>query len=244
MAYIKKSRFSRRKSIPRRKAAPKTKSIVKLIKNTIMRTAESKEDRSGLVLAPLLHNLPQIITTNLLSTPTAANSLLPYRNPREGDQIQCTGISFRFLFMTYADRPNVTFKVWVIKAPPYSPVSGVSPYTYDGWFINRTGQWVLDEINNTQVSVVKSMTFKPPVADSSQESGASLHETSYARKMYVPWKKVVTYQEQGIAGSGLTNESKGYSLQFMAAAYDTFGTLITDYVGKMLIQHSLHFKDF
>jgi len=224
-----------------RKAAPR-KSMVALIKKTVMRIAETKEQREGLSVVPLLHNTPAVISTNLLRTISVPPASVNFTNPREGDSVQVQGISIRMLFMTYSDRPNVTFKVWVLKTPAYSPVSGVSPYTYAGWFIDRTNQWVLDEINTTQVTVVKSMTFKPPVSDTSQEVGATLHETSYARKMWIPWNKTVTYQEQGPTVS--PNEPKGYSLQLLVAAYDTYGTLITDFAGKMLIQHSLHFKDF
>jgi len=242
MAYTMKKRAPRRKVASRRKAAPKTKSLVKLIKKTIMKTAETKEYRHGIQIVPLLHNIPAVISTNLLRCQLAPAVAVNFVDPRIGDSIQCQGISLRFFFMTYSDRPNVTFRIWVIKAPPYSAVSGVSPYTYDGWFVNRTGQWVLDTINNTQVTVVKSMTFKPPVSDTSQEVGATLHETSFARTMWVPWNKTVAYQEQGILT--VTDQSKNYSLQLLCAAYDTYGTLITDFAGKMLVQHSMHFKDF
>jgi len=223
-----------------RKAVPR-KGMVALIKKTVMRIAETKEHRTGLSVVPLLHNTPAVVSTNLLLVPTSVTNPA-VSQPREGDALQCQYLSFRFLFMTYSDRPNVTFRVWVLKTPPYSPVNGVSPYTYDGWFINRTGQFIMDDINNTQVTVVKTMTFKPPVSDTSQESGSSLHETSYARKMVVPWKKTITYQEQGTATQ--SSDPKGYTLQLLVAAYDTYGTLITDFAGKMLVQHSLHFKDF
>jgi len=239
-----KMRKARKSVVRRRKArAPaKKSSMVALIKKTIMKTAETKEYRHGIQIVPLLHNTPAVISTNLLRCQVAPAVAVNLVDPRIGDSIQCQGISLRFLFMTYSDRPNVTFRIWVIKAPPYSAVSGVSPYTYDGWFVNRTGQWVLDTINNTQVTVVKSMTFKPPISDTSQEVGASLHETSFARTMWVPWNKTVAYQEQSTAT--VTDQSKNYSLQLLCAAYDTYGTLITDFAGKMLVQHSMHFKDF
>jgi len=235
------SKRSPRTPRQRRPRPSSTKATVALIKKTIMKVAETKEHRTGLSVVPLLHNIPTVVSTNLLLVPTSVSNPA-VSQPREGDAIQCRYLSFRFLFMTYSDRPNVTFRVWVLKTPPYSPVNGVSPYTYDGWFINRTGQWVMDDINNTQVTVVKTMTFKPPVSDTSLESGASLHETSYARKMIVPWNKNITYQEQGIATQ--SSDPKGYTLQLLVAAYDTYGTLITDFAGKMLVQHSLHFKDF
>jgi len=236
------SKRSPRTPRQRRPRPVATKATVALIKKTVMKIAETKEYRGSLSIVPLLHNTPTIISTNLLRCQIAPVGSVNFIDPRVGDSIQCQGISFRFLFMTYSDRPNVTFKVWVIKAPAYSPVSGVSPYTYAGWFIDRTNQWVLDTINNTQVTVVKSMTFKPPVSDTSQEADATLHETSFARTMWVPWKKTVVYQEQGASPS--LEQPKNYSLQLMCAAYDTYGTLITDFAGKMLIQHSMHFKDF
>jgi len=218
--------------------------LVSLIKKTVMKTAETKEHRTAMSVVTLLHNTPQVISANLLRTSIVPSAVPGFQDVRVGDSIQCSGISLRFLFMTYADRPNVTFKVWVLKTPAYSPINGISPYTYQGWFIDRTNQWVLDEINNTQVQVVKSMTFKPPVSDTSQEADAALHETSYARKMWVPWNKTVIYQEQGGGAAPLSVDPKNYSLQLLVAAYDTYGTLITDFVGKMLMQHSLHFKDF
>jgi len=237
------SRISKRKTTVRKSTRkPATKNMVALIKKTVMRSAETKEHAHAIIIAPLFHNTPAIVANNLLRTQLSVVASPNYVDPRIGDSIQSVGITIKMLFMTYSDRPNVTFKVWIVKAPPYSPINGVSPYTYDGWFKNRTGQWILDDINHTQIQVIKSMTFKPPVSDTSQEPLASLHETSYARKIYVPWNKTVLFQEQGAANPAV--DTKNYSLQLMCAAYDTYGTLLTDLAGKMLIQHTLRFKDF
>jgi len=232
---------------PRKRVARKAssrKATVALIKKTIMRVAETKKDQRPLTVVTLLHNTPTIIGTNVLHCQGAATTAPGLVDTRVGDSIQAVGISFRFLFMTYSDRPNVTFKVWVIKTPAYDTSRGVFPYTYNTWFDARTSQWIMDEINKENVTVIKQLMFKPPVSDTSQEVGASLHETSFARKMYVPLNKTIVYQDSGVSSAASINEPKQYAYQLMAAAYDTYGTLITDFAGKMLVQHTLHFKDF
>jgi len=225
-----------------RKAAPR-KAMVALIKKTVMKVAETKKTQSALVPVTILHNVPQIISTNL--TAVSATTATPgFNDVRIGDSVQAIGIQFRFLFMTYSDRPNVTFKVWVIRTPAYDGSRGVYPYTYATWFDARTSQWVMDDINKENITVVKQMTFKPPVSDTSQESGSALHETSYVRKMYLPLNRTLTYQDEGVSTSPPTSHTKQFAYQLLVAAYDTYSTLITDFAGKMLIQHSFHYKDF
>lgn len=243
---IRKRGPARRKAAASRKigmSKPATRALVSLIKKTVMKQAETKRAQASLVIAPMYHNTPYVPATNLLFCP-ATTTIPGLMDTREGDEIQAIGISFRFLFMTYADRPNVTFKIWVIKTPAYDASRGVFPYTYNTWFDARTSQFVLDEINKENISVVKQMTFKPPVSDTSQESGAALHETSFARKMYVKLNRKIKYQDAGVSANPPESNPKDYTYQLLVAAYDTYTTLPTDLAGKMLFQHTLHFKDF
>jgi len=238
-----KSKRSPRTPRQRRPRPLATKATVALIKKTIMKTAETKQYMTPVNVVTLLHNTPLIVSTNLTITTTTPSTNQSFVDPRIGDSVQAQGIKFKLLFMTYGDRPNVTFRLWVIKTPAYSPVNGIYPYTYSTWFESRTNQWVLDDINKQNVSVVKQMTFKPPVADSSQESGATLKETSYVRSMYVPLNRVIKYQDEGASTLPTGTHSKGSAYQLLVAAYDTYGTLVTDLAGKLLIQHTFLFKD-
>jgi len=221
----------------------RTKATVALIKKTVMKVAETKQYMTPMNVVTLFHNQPTMISTNLTVTQTTPTTNQSYADPRIGDSVQALGIKFKFLFMTYSDRPNVTFRVWVIKTPAYSPVTGIYPYTYATWFESRTAQWVLDDINRQNVSVVKQLTFKPPVSDTSQEANAALHETSYVRSMYVPLNKTIKYQDEGASTLPTGTHSKGSAYQLLVAAYDTYGTLVTDLAGKLLIQHTFLFKD-
>lgn len=228
----KKPMYGKGKKPYARRPAYTGKSLVSLIKKVSLRTQETKHViRSILNNSPIFHNSFNRIAANLCYseqgiTDSGTNVLC-----RIGDTVTPVGVKLFVQLTQPSDRPNVTFKLVVVKFwggvnPPVTiPQIGIS------------GCVMLDPLDTEKCSVVKSWDFK---AGDNYYNGTAASSKQMG-KFFTLWlplpKKPFVY-----AGDNSTL-GKTYQLSLGIAAFDVQTTLPTDVIGYVSIQSQFYFKD-
>lgn len=238
--------------MPPRKAPSSTKSrgrpksvkydsnLNKYVKRLIHGNMETKEAWHT-VLSPvqLYHNATDRLISNIFAcsqgtsdTPGGtAGTTLPTNLVRIGDEISPVSSTLYLQFRQPVDRPNVTYKVFVLKfsggvLPPTSvPFKEVS--------LNN----ILNPVDEERCSIVKIKSFKYGPTYWTGTSGGS-KEVSFFRTMRI---KVPRGKYTYLADN--SGQGKKFNIAVYVVAYDTMGTLISDNIGTCQFTHVLQFKD-
>ena len=224
-----KRKFRRNKKTPRRKSYSSTASAKRLrtiIKRTVLKVAEPKERTTLIDKIEMYHN---VFTTVHLNTAGNMPSQGTQEVQRVGDQINTSGFMIRALFGQKTDRPNVTFRWFIVKVPKGST------YTYANWFRNITSNVMLDNINTDFCKVLKQGTMRPNEAGLGATGG---DEYTFVRKYFVPYKKLLKF---GPADGSQTHNDE--DIYLLIAPYDAFGSLVSDNVAYMQAAFTLYYKD-
>jgi len=232
MAY--KRKFSRKSSKGLRSKGRKTNvrraqsSFSKRVKRVMFKTCESKSKGTNHQKAELYHNQPASImhlNDQTISVPSQGVG----DNMRVGDQINISGYKIRMLIGQKADRPNVTFKYWVLAAP-----RGAT-YSYGAFFRNVTGNALLDQINTDFVKILKSGIWKPH--DGYMDNASD--EYTFTKQFWVPRKKLLKFGPTD--GSNFHNDT--VDIYTVMVAYDAFGTLPTDNIAYVASFSDVFYRD-
>lgn len=229
MAYSRKfakRRYGRKGAYPRkRKSSYSTKRIAKIAKRVVMKTAEPKHVSYTFGKAELYHNtfyMGKINDAVCMPDPGTQD------NNRIGDQINISGFKLRIMLGQKADRPNVTFKIYVVRVPKGSS------YNYSQWFENMTNNVLLDSPNTDFIKVLHSSTWKPH--DGSMDNATD--EYVYSRTLWIPYKHKLKF---GPANGAETHNDN--DIYFMYAPFDAYGTLITDNIAYIEYVSTMHYRD-
>nr|QXP07617.1 MAG: putative capsid protein [Arizlama virus] len=229
MAYKRKFSRGRKRSFRSSRGKGTTmarKRLVRTIKAVTRKTCEPKEKTFEYAKTEVYHNSPNSI---LVNNPTVMPAQGVGDNQRVGDQINCTGYKFRVLFGQKADRPNVTWRWWFIKVPKGSP------YTYTTWFNAITNNVLLDDMNADFVKVLKSGQMRPNEAGLSNAGG---DEYTFVKKFWFSYRHLLKF---GPNNAAVTHNDD--DLYFMFAAYDAYGSLLTDNIAYIQAGISLYYRD-
>lgn len=235
MAYVRKSKkVSKPKVVTKARTA--TRAFAKKVKQVIYRTAETKE--SILTNEPgtqLYHNITNRIAGNLLiayqGVGDVQSATLTGNQSRIGDEVQPISLEMFFQFRQPADRPNVTFKVFVLKFKGSSTLPTFVP------FKQITNNVVLDPVDTEKCSVMMERTYKLPDNYWAGTTGTS-KEANFFRKAYLKLPKT-NYRYSGdnsVAG-------RDYNIGLYVTAYDTMGSLSTDNIATFQYNSIFKFKD-
>jgi len=213
-----------------------TPAFRKAVKAVVYKVAETKQavitNNSGV---NVYHNVSDRLLTNLMAVSQGVNDTLgtsvALNTNRIGDVIQPVSATLYFQFRQPADRPNVSFKIFVLKfgggaVPPTSlPTKTI------------TNNLMIDPVDTERCSVVKIKTFKSP---DNYWAGtfASSKETNFFKIMHIKFPKTNYYYLGDNSGQG-----KFWNYAVYSVAYDTQGTLITDNIGSLVFNAVLNFKD-
>ena len=148
--YTPKRKVVRKKYV--KKATNRT-SLVKLIKNISLKQAETKMAIQSNGFS-CLHNVSTRIFQNHLATSQGITDGSALSN-RIGDTVMPIGLKLYLQFRQPADRPNVSWKVWVLKIYGTTSITFVPVKTI-------TSNLFLDPIDTEACSVVKVINFKAP----------------------------------------------------------------------------------
>lgn len=204
--------------------------LTKLIKSVVMRKAEPKVKRANFGKMELNHNTFTVGGGVMLLNDA---TLMPTQgvgdNQRVGDQINITAFKIKALFGQKGDRPNVSFRYWVLSAP-----KGTSP-TYANFFINITGNILLDDPNMDTVTVLKTGIMRPNEAGLAATGN---DEYTFAKRWWLPYKKLLKF---GPGDAAVTHNDN--DIYLIVIPYDAFGSLGTDNIAYMQASVEIYYKD-
>jgi len=226
--YSRKSPAKRSKYTKYSKSSMNRKKLIRTIKAVTKRVAEPKVVNTNMGKTELYHN--NVVAFHLNKSDSAnmpSQGTTEYQ--RVGDQINVTGWSLRMLMGQKADRPNVTFRWWVVKVPKGSS------YTYAAWFQNVTSNAMLDHINTDFVKVLKGGLWRPNEAGLAGTGG---DEYTFIQKIWIPYRKLYKF---GPTDGALTHNDD--DIYFLIVPYDAYGALQEDNVAYTQIMKSFYYRD-
>lgn len=235
--YVRKYR---RRVKGRKPGSKPSKALVKAVKKVVYAVAETKEAMyTSLSVEQIYHNVTKRVIGNLILTRQGvadnpggvAGTTLPTNLVRLGDTIQPISVDLYLQFRQPADRPNVTFRVFLLKFP-----GQVTPPTFLP-VKTVTGNVMLDPIDTEKCRIVKIRTYKAP-----DNYWANLTAESKEMNFFKKLKITLPKQNYVYSGDDLTN-GQSYNLAMYVTAYDTMGTMITDNIGSFQFCSVLKFKD-
>lgn len=235
MAYTNKRKTYKRKTYKKR-ATKKTgmvATIKRIVNKTIMKKAESKQltqNYGVLGTTQLYHN---VMLANYLNGPTGMPLQGLSDTSRIGDKINVGGFYIRALCAHKNDRPNLTWKFYVMSIP-----KGTSP-TYARCFENISGNVLIDNPNKDNVRVLKTLTKKCNSPNAYSGSGPSYlsREITFPIKIWIPYKKQYTFCTDN------SSEHQDRDLYLVTFVYDSVGTLVTDNVASFQLISTMYYKD-
>lgn len=233
-AYSKKRAYAPKKKISKKKAAPKKKSnLVKLIKSITLKESETKYTNQSVVKTELYHNT----YTNLGDIFAKCYPLQGVRDDqRIGDSIVQRGIKMRFLLGQKYDRPNVTFKLWLLKIP-----RSQSLISFPTMFDQETGNVLLDSTNSDNVKVIWTKTIHRnyPNLSAAVPGTVESREITFPIQQYLKLQRKVTFVSDGSTDQGYTDTDH----VLIATCYDAFGTLSSDNCAYIQTFLRYYYKD-
>lgn len=224
--------------VPRRytkklvRAAPKTlANTKKLIKSVIFKTAETKYKTASIGKTELYHNSINNLGMSFSDTwPGQGDG----DSNRTGDEIYMQGWKVRLMFGQKSDRPNVTFRCFIVK---YQHQLTGDINTYSNFFHNVTGNGLLDPPQYKRYKILK--TFKLRSKGTSMEVGEAAKEFTRTKEFFVPMRRKIKF----VADASTTAVNINADISLLVLAYDAYGTLITDNIGYVQGAATLYFKD-
>lgn len=204
--------------------------IRKLINKQINKKKEFKSRDTNGGKVELYHNV-----YSMLANLTATNSTYwPDQGDtdysRDGNEIETTSISIRWMAGLKADRLNTQLRILVISLP-----KDVNPATYATVFDSVSGNTHLDPVDYDKVRVHYQKFVKPkwfaPV-------NGTTDELTLFGKIKIPFKHRVKFYENAYQTNNMT---RNYHL--IVLAYDTYGSLLTDNLCWFQYWSRLYFRD-
>ena len=205
------------------------KKMKTLITKVQLKNSETKYRNMSLPKLELYHNNLYPMDDLMAVMPIQGDT----DGSRNGDEIMATGIKIRLMVGQKADRPNVTFKIFVVS---YDEDTSGAP-TYSNFFHNASGNGLLDAVQSKRYNVKKALTIKS--RGTSMEVGESGKEFVRPYSLWIPLRKKLKFQKDD------TNKVTNYpqNLKILVFAYDAYGTLGTDNIGYIQGCATLYYKD-
>jgi len=222
-------------------AAKGRSKIARICKKTIFRMTESKSRPHSHGKEEIYHNVRKDFVTALNSSfvmPTQGSG----DGNRNGDRIFVSGWKVRLVLGQKFDRPNVTWKIWVLRM-------GNQIDNLSNCWRAVTGNMLLDPLNMDQVSkVLYTKTIKPASSTMFRqgtilagievpEAEAQTKEQTFARSFWIPYRKEYKFKDDG----GTSHNDNPIVL--FIGAYDAFGTATTDNIGYCQAFSEVFYRD-
>jgi len=221
------------KITPKRKAP---QSFARRVKQVMLRNCEPKIKYADRGKTELYHNsfhsaVPGAATglVMLLNSSTTMPAQDTSDQGRIGDQIRTSHYKIKMLIGQKSDRPNVSFRYYVLSVPKGSAIS------YANWFIPTAGNVLLDDPNPDFVKTIKQGVWRPNQAGLAGSGG---DEFTFVKRLHVPYKRLLKF---GPLDAAVTHNDN--DLWFVLMAYDAYGTLVSDNIAYIASGTELHYKD-
>jgi len=228
--YAKRNNSKRKMSVRRvkRSATINNSNLQKVVSKMIMRKVEPKHKNFDHGKTESYHNL---INTVHLNKDACMPSQGTQDQQRVGDRINVGAFMVRMLCGQKADRPNITWKFWVVRIPRSESVG------YSSLFENLSGNAMLDPINKDYCKVLKTLTINSKYSVGSQNSTTYSDEYTFPVKLYIPYKKLIKFN------SNASTDHNDHDIYLVWHTFDAFGTLTTDNIAYGDITSTIYYKD-
>lgn len=206
-----------------------------LIRSTVRRVSEPKSKHVAPEKVELYHNAFYGVSGGAggmvihLNNPNAMPTQGTGDNQRVGDQIYMQYYKIKLLIGQKGDRPNVNFRWLVVTVPKGSGI------VYGDWFVNTSGNVLLDDPNPDFVKTIKSGYMRP------NEAGLTAtgdDEYTFTKRLSFTYRKLLKFGPAQAAISHNDND-----LYFILMAYDAYGTLQTNNVAYAQMSYELFYRD-
>jgi len=209
-----------------------TKQLSTMMKKVALSTSETKFKNINIPKWELFHNKNKQGSVNISSSLVAQGD---DDDDRIGNEIYLTGIKFRLLLGQKADRPNVTFKIYIVE---YDATQAGTLENSSHFYHNVTGNVMLDAIQSHRFKILYQKTFKGTTG--SLEVGEVSKEKTYPISFWVPMKRKLSFQTDS---GTLVSMGMKDNLRIMIAAYDAYGSLQADNIAYAQCCASCYYKD-
>lgn len=225
-------RGERSAKVPRKMTKKISKPSAKMVRSVLFRTLETKYKSIDFDKTELYHNSITYLANKNLATNLPGQGDADAE--RVGDEIYLTGIKLRLLLGQKYDRPNCTFKIWIVEA---NSVSG-NANDKNVFFHNTTGNILLDPIQSKRFSILKAITVKPK--GTAMEVGEAGKEFVRPLSLWLPMRRKIHF-----VADASTSVSKGMKehLYILLGVYDAYGTLTTDNIAYCQGSATYYYKD-
>jgi len=232
------STTSRKKVVT--KSRTPTRAFAQKVKQIIYKSAETKEALyCDTTSVNLYHNVSNRLVGNLMFTKQGVTDTpggtpgvsVPTNLVRIGDEIQPISLDIYLQFRQPVDRPNVTYKLFILKFP-----GQIVPPTFLP-LKTITGNAMLDPVDTEKCSIVKIKYFKH-MDNYWAGTNSTSKEVNFFRQLKLTFPKT----KYRYAGDDLSLGGS-YNLGMYIVSYDTLGSLISDNIASVQWSTQLKFKD-
>lgn len=203
--------------------------LVSLIKNVSLKQAETKMATYNSITSAY-HNVSFRYGGNLFGTAQGITDTTGAFN-RIGDTVTPIGLKLYMQFRQPPDRPNVSWRIWVMKIignpslPSSVPMKSV------------TGNLLLDPIDTEKCKLIRTYNFKSPDNYWAGTTGTS-KDVDFFRKAWIPFRRTPYVY----SGDNL-DTGRDFQVCMFVACYDSTGTLVSDNIGTFQCTNVFYFKD-
>lgn len=205
--------------------------VRQIAQKVISRNTETKIKDLNVGKIEYYHNVPQLLELNQSGAlPTRGTGMAD----RIGDSIKKIGTRHTMLIGGKQDRTNVTYRLQYVTYPRDAS------YSYSSFFINKTGNALLDRMNTDLVKIIKTIYVKPQRSGmlfGQHATNPGSREYTIAKKVWLPSKSIIKFPDGG------TSEASNRKFGVLITAYDAYGTLDTDNIAYVQHLISNYYKD-
>lgn len=184
----------------------------------------------------LNHNVPQTILADCYASQQGVGDATANIYNRIGDSIYAKKLWCKMFFDQYGDRPNLSFRITVLRiksgAAPVDPSTVLGHPQSNNFFINPVQTELSGLYSNDPIAYDKRIIIN---------NGPTLMTTFRAchafREFNIAVNRKLKYDGGGSTVTG------PFTLQMIVTAYDSFGSLTTDNVCRLIFAKRAYFMD-
>lgn len=229
--YRRKSKAARKASGMTKLQYKATKAIVKTQMNRVIETKHSDFHDEPIPNQCLFHDVFKLIETDPLTTLQGVGASGAINAPnRLGNKVFTKGIQYKMVFYNFADRPNLAYRIVILKVKPETPALA-DPTLH---IQNNCSGLVLPI--DTENSTIKKIVYDKVFVFNNNVASPSPYDTKWYWEHYVKINQNTTYEDND-------GSAKNYTYFLYVLAYDTVSTNTTDNIARYSYTRRHIFQD-
>jgi len=243
MPYKNKRRPRRYRKAKKTLGKPMARAVKAIVNRTMNKVVETKAVDYITEAIVLNHNVPQTIDNDLFysshgvadSASSQASAGTTIGN-RVGDSLFAKSASLKMFFDQYADRPNLTFRVTAVRIKSgLNIITATSLYSHP-----QSTNNMINPINTEAIELYQPnpVVFdKRFVVNNGGSNSAPTKDCHAFRQFFVKVNKKLKYN------ANQPNTIGPFAIQIVVTAYDSYGSLTSDNVCRLIYSRRAWFQD-